>query len=66
MTDPAQANAPAPDPAEAIEAQVDAAVAYAAAMCTRPLRASLVANAGFARGRVRRPTKPRGDEVETG
>jgi hypothetical protein len=77
MTNPAPSDSPEPDPAEALEAEIDQAISLCGGDVRAALRATLIANAyleaeierlteavssGFARGRIRRPAKPRSSE----
>jgi hypothetical protein len=77
MTDPAPAHSPEPDPAQALEAELDEAIALCGGDVRAAFRATLIANAfleaeierltvavssGFARGRIRRPAKHRNRE----
>ena len=77
MTNPAPSDSPEPDSAEALEAEIDEAISLCGGDVRAALRATLIANAyleaeierlteavssGFARGRIRRPAKPRSSE----
>ena len=76
MTNPASSDSPEADPAHALEAEIEAAVALCGGDVRAALRATLIANAfleaevdrlseavssGFARGRIRRPLHPSKD-----